>query len=100
MDEARKRSREKARAHLVATVECLMRQREMSLDDLSRRVEVDRRGIERLLRGEAEADLDLIYRLAGALGAEPAELFEGIAWVPPDGDRAGYLVEEAERDGG
>ena len=100
MDEARKRERAKARAHLVATIERLMRQKELSVDDLSTRVEVDRGRIERILRGEAEADLDLIYRLAGALDAEPADLFKGITWVPPDGERAGYLVEEAEREGG
>jgi transcriptional regulator with XRE-family HTH domain len=95
MDEARKRLRAEARAHLAATIEHLTREKELSLDELAERSEVDRRTIERVLRGEAEADLGLIYRLAGALGVEPGRLFDGIAWVPDD-ERGGRLKFDPE----
>jgi transcriptional regulator with XRE-family HTH domain len=85
---------------LAATIERLRRQGNFSLDELADRSQLDREVLEEILRGDAEADLGLIYRIAGALGAEPADLFKGIAWVPPEGDRAGYLVERAEREGG
>jgi transcriptional regulator with XRE-family HTH domain len=99
MSEKSERARLRGRAHLATTIESLRRQRNFSLDDLADRSELDLDVLEEVLRGDAEADLGLIYRIAGALDAEPADLFKGIAWVPPDGDRAGYLVEEAEREG-
>jgi transcriptional regulator with XRE-family HTH domain len=97
MDEARKRLRAEARTHLAATVGRLIRKEELSLDELAERSEVDRGTIERVLRGEAEADLDLIYRLAGALEVEPRRLFDGIAWVP-DEEGGGRLRVDPEGD--
>lgn len=100
MSDARERARVQGRAHLAATIERLRRQENLSLDELADRSQLDLQVIEEILRGDAEADLGLIYRIAGALRVEPADLFKGISWVPPDGDRAGYLVEEAERESG
>ena len=100
MDEARKRLRAEARNHLALTVERLIRQKEFSLDEVAKRSGVDRGTIERVLRGEAEADLDLIYRLAGSLGVEPRHLFAGIAWLPGENGEGRLRIDDEEGEGG
>lgn len=96
MDDERRRLQEEARAHLAKTVEGLARQQGLSLDDLAARSKVDGETIHRVLQGEVEADLDLIYRLAGALEIEPRRLFDGIAWVP--GESGGRLEVDPDGD--
>lgn len=70
----------------------------MSLDELAERSQLDRDAIVRILRCEAEAHLDTIYLLAGALGVEPGTLFEGIAWIPDEEGGGEYVVEERDAD--
>lgn len=96
MDEARGRSRAEARAHLATTIESLLCEKAISRDELAARAEVDRMSIDRVLSGEAEAQLDLIYRLAGALGIEPRRLFEGITWVPGEAEGGRLKIEGPE----
>jgi transcriptional regulator with XRE-family HTH domain len=78
----------------AANVERLRRQRGYSLDQLAERSQVDEGDLEAVLRGDAEADVESIYRLAGALDVSPGTLYAGVAWIP-DGEGGGeYRVEE------
>jgi transcriptional regulator with XRE-family HTH domain len=52
-----------------------------------------------ILRGDCQIQLDTIFLLAGALGVEPAELLEGIAWVPDEEEGGGeYRLENPGGD--
>jgi transcriptional regulator with XRE-family HTH domain len=79
---------EDARMRFAANVERLRRQHAYSVDQLAERSRIGRERLEAILRGEAEADVEAVYRLAGALGVEPGELHEGVRWIP-DGEGAG-----------
>lgn len=83
-----------ARIRFAANVERLRRRRGYSLDQLAKRSQMEKAEIEAALRGEAEAHVDTIYRLAGALGVSPGELYEGVAWLP-DGEGGGeYRLDD------
>ena len=82
----------------AVNVERLRRQRGYSTERLAERSRLGTEELEAILRGEAEADVDSIYRLAGSLGCSPGELYEGVAWVP-DGEGGGeYRIEEPPGD--
>jgi transcriptional regulator with XRE-family HTH domain len=40
-------------------------------------------GLAKIERGEREPRLSSIVRIVGALGAQPADLGDGLLWVPP-----------------
>jgi transcriptional regulator with XRE-family HTH domain len=87
-----------ARMRFAANVERLRSRRGYSVDRLAERSLIPRAGIEAILRGEAEAHVDSIYRLAGALEVSPGELYEGVAWVP-DGKGGGeYRIDPPPAD--
>jgi transcriptional regulator with XRE-family HTH domain len=46
--------------------------------------------LERFLRGDEDVRLDVIDRLAKALGVSPGQLFSGVEWVP-DGRGGGHF---------
>lgn len=82
----------------AANVERLRRQHSYSTDQLAERSQLEKADLETILRGEAEADVDTIYRLAGALNVPPGQLYEGVSWVP-DGEGGGeYRIEEPPGD--
>ena len=74
--------REKVRAHFAANVERLRRRAGISVAELAERSELDRETVEKLLAGSAEPHLDTIYLIAGAIGVDAAQLFDGVAWTP------------------
>lgn len=87
-----------ARKSFGANVERLRRQRGYSLDQLVERSQIERGEVESILRGEAEANVDSIYRLAGALDVTPGELYRGMAWIP-DGEGGGeFRIDEPPGD--
>jgi transcriptional regulator with XRE-family HTH domain len=89
---------EEARMRFAANVERVRRQRDYSVDRLAERAGIEREALEAMMRGEAEARVDSILRLAGALEVTPGELYEGVAWVP-DGEGGGeFRVEEPPGD--
>jgi transcriptional regulator with XRE-family HTH domain len=89
---------QEARMRFATTVERLRRQHGYSLDRLAERSELGKEELEAILRGEAEADVETIYRLAGALDCSPGDLYEGVAWVP-DGEGGGeYRIDERPED--
>jgi transcriptional regulator with XRE-family HTH domain len=77
-----------ARMRFAANVERVCRQHDYSVERLAERSGIGREELEAIMRGEAEARVDSILRLAGALEVTPGELYEGVAWVP-DGEGGG-----------
>jgi transcriptional regulator with XRE-family HTH domain len=89
---------EEARMRFTANVERLRRQRDYSVDRLAERSGIEREELEAIMRGAADARVDSILRLAGALEVTPEELYEGVAWVP-DGEGGGeFRVEQPPGD--
>jgi transcriptional regulator with XRE-family HTH domain len=84
-----------ARQRFAANLESLRESRGLSLDTLAERSELGREELARILSGETEANAEMIYLLAGALGAEPGDLFTGIAWVPPADGGSGYVIDDS-----
>jgi transcriptional regulator with XRE-family HTH domain len=86
-----------ARQRFAANIERLRRRDCLSLDSLAGRAGIEVRRLEAILRADEEADYGTIAQLAGALGVGPAELLEGIRWIPPRGhEPGGYAVDEEE----
>jgi len=78
----------------AANVERARRQHDYSVERLAERSGIERGELEAIMRGETEARVDSVLRLAGALEVTPAELYEGVAWVP-DGQGGGeFRIEE------
>jgi transcriptional regulator with XRE-family HTH domain len=87
------------RERFAANIERLRRRDGLSVEGLAARSQIDPHELRRILRGDEEADYGTIVLLAGALGVEPGELFEGIAWIRPGRDGGGgFKVDEP--DGG
>lgn len=55
----------------------------MSVEQLADRSDIETRELGDILSADREAPYGTIAALAGALGVEPGELFEGIRWIPP-----------------
>lgn len=87
-----------ARRRFAANVERLRRQHDYSFEQLAERSRIGTEELEAILRGEAEASVEAVYRLAGALDVEPGQLHEGVAWIP-DGEGGGeFRVDEPDGD--
>jgi transcriptional regulator with XRE-family HTH domain len=54
----------------------------LSQESLAVRASLHRTEIGRLENGERACRIDTLIRLAGAMAVPPAELLDGIAWVP------------------
>lgn len=82
----------------AANVERLRGRRGYSVTELAERSQIEMAELETILRGEAEARVDAISRLAGSLEVPPGELYEGVTWVP-DGEGGGeFRVEDLPGD--
>lgn len=89
---------EDARRRFAANVERLRRQHGYSSEQLAERSRIGSDELGAILRGEAEASVEAMYRLAGALGVTPGEFHEGVAWIP-DGEGGGeFRVDERDGD--
>jgi transcriptional regulator with XRE-family HTH domain len=83
-----------ARMRFAANVERRRKELGYSPGELAERSRLGEGELEAILRGDAEARADSVYRLAGSLDVSPGALYEGVAWVP-DGEGGGeYRVDE------
>jgi transcriptional regulator with XRE-family HTH domain len=55
---------------------------------LADRSDLDRAAVDAVLKGETNAGISILLRLAGALDAEVGELLAGISWEPGEGGGA------------
>ena len=72
-----------ARERFAANIERLRRGDGSSVEELAARADLDARELEEILSADREAAYGTIAAIAGALGVEVGELFEGISWTPP-----------------
>jgi transcriptional regulator with XRE-family HTH domain len=85
------------RARIAGAIVRAQEARGLSTAELASRSTVERVRLESILRGETDLCLDTIYLLAGSLEVRPAQLLEGIEWIP-DGKGGGeFQVEDLER---
>lgn len=54
----------------------------LTQEEIALRASVHRTEVSQLERGLRIPRIDTVAKLAGALGVEPAEFFEGISWEP------------------
>jgi transcriptional regulator with XRE-family HTH domain len=80
-------------ARFGANVEGLRQRRGMSVEALAERCQLGRVDLAEILSGEAEAGANIVYLLAGALGVDPGDLFQGITWASPADGGRGYVIE-------
>ncbi|MBS1894146.1 MAG: helix-turn-helix transcriptional regulator [Actinobacteria bacterium] len=87
-----------ARRRFAANVERLRRQHDYSVEQLAERSQIGTGELAAILRGEVEAPVEAVYRLAGALEVEPGQLHEGVTWIP-DGEGGGeFRIDEPGDD--
>jgi transcriptional regulator with XRE-family HTH domain len=67
-----------ARERFAANIERLRRRDGLSVEELAARSDLDEAELREILGAEREAAYGTIAALAGALGVEAGELFEGI----------------------
>jgi transcriptional regulator with XRE-family HTH domain len=89
-----------ARVHLGRTVERLREEGGITPDTLAARASLDVDEVSEIERGERKVFVDDVYRLAGALGVEPAALFEGVRWIPPAEGGTGFVITGGGPDDG
>ena len=82
-----------AQARFGANVKGLRQRRGMSLEELAKRCQLGREDLAEILSGEAEASANTVYLLAGALGVDPGDLFQGMTWASPADGGSGYVIE-------
>jgi transcriptional regulator with XRE-family HTH domain len=64
----------------------------LSQEETGVRANLHRTEISQIERGGRCPKADTIAKLAGALGAEPAEFFEGIEWKPAEIQRGSFIA--------
>ncbi|HEY1848608.1 MAG TPA: helix-turn-helix transcriptional regulator [Opitutaceae bacterium] len=65
------------------------RREDLSQERLAKRASLHRTEIGLLEHGERVCRIDTLIRLAGAMAAPPAELLDGIGWIPGPPDPGG-----------
>lgn len=63
----------------------------LTQEELAFRASLHRTEVGLLERGERTPRIDTLAKLAGALGVDPAVLFDGIVWHPGDYQPGGFV---------
>jgi transcriptional regulator with XRE-family HTH domain len=90
------RNRE-AQERFGANVDALRQSRGMSVEALAERSQLGPEDLAGILNGEAEANANSVYLLAGALGVDPGDLFNGMSWAPPADGGSGHAFDKSKR---
>lgn len=72
------------------------RRANLSQEELGWRAGLHRTAIGQLERGQRVARVDTLVRLAGALSVSPAELLDGLTWVPPLATGGRFAIAPAD----
>jgi transcriptional regulator with XRE-family HTH domain len=81
-------------ARIAATAREVQRAKGISTPELAQRAGLDPAELDAILSGETEIPLPAIFLLAGALRVPPAQLLEGIEWVPGEGGGGAFRVSD------
>lgn len=71
----------------------------LSQENLSFRAKLSRNHVHSIEKGERLPELDTLYKLAGALGVDPAELLQGFSWQPDEFGGDGQVTIEPPEAG-
>jgi transcriptional regulator with XRE-family HTH domain len=82
-------------ARFGANVDGLRQRRGMSVEALAERSELRQEELTGILSGDLDARTGTVYLLAGALGVDPGDLFQGMNWTPPADGGSGYLINDS-----
>jgi transcriptional regulator with XRE-family HTH domain len=85
-----------ALARIAGAIVRAQEARGLSIAELASRSTVGRAELESILRGESDLCLDTIYLLAGSLEVRPAQLLEGIEWIPDGSGGGEFRVADLE----
>jgi transcriptional regulator with XRE-family HTH domain len=89
--DGRKAFRREAGIVFSANLKRLRENGDLSQEDLSIKASLVRNHVGKIEKGNLFPEMDTVYRLAGALGIEPAELLTGIYWQPDDSKAGGHF---------
>jgi transcriptional regulator with XRE-family HTH domain len=81
-------------ARIAATAREVQRTKGLSTPELASRAGLEPAELDAILSGEEEVPLPAIFLLAGALRIPPAQLLEGIEWVPAEHGGGGFRVSD------
>jgi transcriptional regulator with XRE-family HTH domain len=81
-------------ARFGANVEALRQRRGLSVKALAARSELGQDELTGILIGDVEVRAGTVYLLAGALGVDPGDLFDGMSWTPPVDGGEGYAIKD------
>jgi transcriptional regulator with XRE-family HTH domain len=84
-------------AELGSRLDRHRRQQGLTIEALADRSDLDRVDVDAVLKGEMNAGISVLLRLAGALGIEASELLQGISWEPRRGGGA-FRIDELPPD--
>jgi transcriptional regulator with XRE-family HTH domain len=93
-EDARKQIRREASDVFASNLRRLRKARGLTQEDLSSRAELNRIHVGLIERGARLPALDTVFRLAGALGVRPGDLFDGYQWQPEGNDGVSRTVGE------
>jgi transcriptional regulator with XRE-family HTH domain len=79
---------------LAKRLQAVATSRGLSVEGLAVRSGLDRHEVQRVLSGH-DAGITVLIRLAGALEIDPAQLLEGIDWIPGEGGRGRFTTGDA-----
>ena len=71
------------------------RRAHLSQEELAARASLHRTAVGQIERGERTARADTIAKLAGSLGIDPGDLFDGITWTPGTFRPGGFDLGDA-----
>jgi transcriptional regulator with XRE-family HTH domain len=81
-------------ARFGANVDDLRQRRGLSVEALAGRSELGQDELTGILSGGVEASANTVYLLAGALGVDPGDLFQGMSWTPPADSGSDYVIDD------
>jgi transcriptional regulator with XRE-family HTH domain len=71
----------------------------LSQENLSLRAKLSRNHVHSIEKAERLPEIDIIYKLAGALGVDPIELLPGFYWRPDESGGDGTVTDEPPERG-
>jgi transcriptional regulator with XRE-family HTH domain len=74
------------------------KKRGYSQERLAELAELHRTEVGLLENAKREPKYNVIFRLAGALGIPPGELYDGATFVPAESEQGRYVYDEPESD--
>jgi transcriptional regulator with XRE-family HTH domain len=66
----------------------------LTQERLAEQASIDRTHVSQVEAGKRSVRLETLVKLAGALDVEPAELLDGLRWVPPTTKPGRFVIKQ------